>query len=157
MVRKPRWRTRDIRSFIYPRYGYPWCTRPSTQALLYLVPSKYLFLPSSRAHSSEITFIICFPSMVFQNFPKPLSQHFWQVHLRHVNNTVGNILLRAGRFFSANCSVCWFNRANDWIGAIKAIALQRLFARVTIKTRQKPETAQDKSLAHRVYRRCLKY
>ena len=39
------------------RYGYPWCTRPSTQALLYLVPSKYIFLPSSRAHSSEITLI----------------------------------------------------------------------------------------------------
>ena len=57
MVRKPRWRTRDIRSLIYPRYGYPWCTRPSTQALLYLVPSKYLFLSSSRAHSSEITLI----------------------------------------------------------------------------------------------------
>ena len=57
MVRKPRWRTRDIRSLIYPRYGYPWCTRPSTQALLYLVPSKYLFLPSLRAHSSEITYL----------------------------------------------------------------------------------------------------
>ena len=56
MVRKPRWRTRDIRSRIYPRYGYPWCNRPSTQALLYLVSSKYLFLSSSRAHSSEITF-----------------------------------------------------------------------------------------------------
>ena len=46
-------------AFIYPRYGYPWCTRSSTQALLYLVPAKYLFLPSSRAHSSEITSIIC--------------------------------------------------------------------------------------------------
>ena len=65
MVRKPRWRTRDIRSLIYPRYGYPWCTRPSTQALLYLVPSKYLFLSSSRAHSSEITFFLYNPRWKF--------------------------------------------------------------------------------------------
>ena len=56
LVQKPRWRTRDIRCFIYPRYGYPWCTRPRTQALLYFVPSKYLFLPSSQAHPPEITF-----------------------------------------------------------------------------------------------------
>ena len=27
------------------------------EALLYLAPSKYLFLPSSRAHSSEITYV----------------------------------------------------------------------------------------------------
>ena len=47
----------DIRSLTYPRYGYPWCPRPSTQALLYLAPSKYLFLPSSRAHLGQITFI----------------------------------------------------------------------------------------------------
>ena len=65
MVRKPRWRTRDIRSLIYPRYGYPWCTRPSTKALLYLVPSKYLFLSSSRAHLSEITFVHREPQQIF--------------------------------------------------------------------------------------------
>ena len=29
----------------------------STQAVLYLVPSKYLFLPSLRAHSLEITYL----------------------------------------------------------------------------------------------------
>ena len=47
----------DIHSVIYPWYGYPWCPRPSTQALLYLVPSKYLFLLFSRAHSSDITYL----------------------------------------------------------------------------------------------------
>ena len=59
LARKPRWRTRDIHSLYTPDYtpdGYQWCTRRSTQVLLYLVPSKYLFLPSSQAHSSEITF-----------------------------------------------------------------------------------------------------
>ena len=40
--------------------------------------------------------------MLFQNFPKPPSQHFSQVHLRHVNSTVGNIFSRAGLFLSTN-------------------------------------------------------
>ena len=86
MVRKPRWRTRDIRSLIYPRYGYPWCTRPSTQALLYLVPSKYLFLSSSRAHSSEITFLVrlCIRNINF------LSEEFW--FIRKKNNKCMGLL-----------------------------------------------------------------
>ena len=35
------------------------------------------------------------------------TQHFLQVHLRHVNSTAGNILSRVGLFLSTNCSVCW--------------------------------------------------
>ena len=58
MVEKPRWHWSGISSFIYPWCGYPWCPWPSTQALLYLLPSKYLFLPSLQAHSSEKTFSI---------------------------------------------------------------------------------------------------
>ena len=58
MVQKPRWHWSGISSFIYPWCGYPWCPWPSTQALLYLLPSKYLFLPSLQAHSSEKTFSI---------------------------------------------------------------------------------------------------
>ena len=86
MVRKPRWRTRDIRSLIYPQYGYPWCTRPSTQALLYLVPSKYLCLSSSRAHSSEITFLVrlCIHNINF------LSEEFW--FIRKKNNKCMGLL-----------------------------------------------------------------
>ena len=68
----------------------------------YETPAAHFFDWLTFAESA----IICFPSMVFQNFPKPLSQHFWQVHLRHVNNTVRNILSRAGLFLSINCGVC---------------------------------------------------
>ena len=39
-----------------PGYGYLWWPWPRTQGLLYLVLSKYLFLPSSWAHSSGKTF-----------------------------------------------------------------------------------------------------
>ena len=50
----------DVNHVIYPTLytpeSLPMMHWPSTQALLYLVPIKYLFQPSSQAHSSEITF-----------------------------------------------------------------------------------------------------
>ena len=57
----------------------------------------YLSTPS---HPSCTLLIICFPSMLFQNFPKLPSQHFSRVHLCHVNSTVGNILSRTGLLLS---------------------------------------------------------
>ena len=46
----------EIYPTLYTPKSLPMMHWPSTQALLYLVPTKYLFQPSSQAHSSEITF-----------------------------------------------------------------------------------------------------
>ena len=48
------------------------------------------------------------------------TQHFLQVHLRHVNSTAGNILSRVGLFLSTNCSVCWIQSPSG--GRLKPIS-----------------------------------
>ena len=40
---------------LYTPTPLPMIPRPGTQAVLYLVPTKYLFQSSSPAHSTEIT------------------------------------------------------------------------------------------------------
>ena len=90
---------------------------------------------------------LCFSSMLFQNFPKPPSRDNTSCRYTYVTSTaqlkiffhvlvyscqpiVASVRFKVPqvvvRSQSAVVSKIWtnsFNRANDWIGAIKAIAL----------------------------------
>ena len=135
------------------------------------MPHLFAHHLTSLHRQTFLVHCLYFPSMPSPNFHKPPSQHFSQVRLYVMSTAQLEIffhvlvyscqpIVASVRFkvpqvvVSSQSAVLskiwtnWFNRANDWIGAIKAIALQRLFARVTIKTWQKPETALEKSQAH---------
>ena len=104
--------------------------------------------------------------MLFQNFPKPTHntttllklEIFFHVLVYSCQPIVASVRFKVPQVVVSSQSAVlskiwtnWFNRANDWIGAISNSALlQRLFARVTIRTWQRPETALEKSLAPRV-------